>query len=236
MIPVHDTLNAYHFVPISETLKDNLVGKKEFSISILKGHLDTLIKPGMETINVNWEYKGEEFSSICVVNKGGSIVYENLMSNVFTFSFKTSMNIIDHQAFHGKVVALDSYSEPPPTSSIQFYFSDSAYLNSFWGNQVAYAFINIVGTGSIVGGKNSITSYTTSGQHVADAGYSSDAKVSVTSFVPGTNGSFQYNYGVMTSANGGGLTLGYTGSSFTMPAGASSGRCGSGYVTPAMFH
>lgn len=217
-------INNFIIAPISDIeLKHHKI--KESLNKFKKNLLQDYSVSDLLAVQLTWSYNGYNFETICLVSEK-EIVYDDILSNIRIISAEEK-NIVLSQP------RLKSGSES--SSNISYSYSTATYTwSNIFGKTQAEASASITVNGQKINDIKHMTTYSTGGSYWANPGYSADAQMKVTQFSTGSNGSCQYQYGVMVGG-GGGLSLVWDGSGFTLPSGVQ-GRNGSGFINTSMLN
>jgi hypothetical protein len=219
LVPVYLSLNINRFVLLN--IHDRRLDKTSYT-KRKSEIIDTFEGSERKTVRLLWDNNGQQFTSYCVISEERQcIVYDDVLSNIrFVKIDKNIKKTITPRLKNGNENT-NRYTLliPLPAHSI----------TGFFGNTKASAggSLSLKGT-TDENGKKDVTSYNSTCHQTANAGYSAAANITVTAFVSGPNGYIEYSWGVMVGETSS-LTLGWNGSSYSIPGGAS-GMSGSSRI------
>lgn len=176
-----------------------------------KAILESHPKTQFTTIELNWSYNNMLFTTECIVDNTG-VIYDDILSNIIYTEIICSDEV--------KVLHVKTRSE---SSSIKYnYYTNEYVQRNMWNKVAAKAFCSITVKGEFRNGMNMIDSYEKSIVMDSDPGFSAVADVKIISFSRGDHsnggGYCEFECGAMVGSTSN-LTLGWNGSSFTIPGG-----------------
>lgn len=186
LLPVYDSINSFELLPISRLEENGVKWREEQN-----NYLDSICNTEVETVILNWDYKGNTFSTMALVsNQKRGIIYDNIASNIkITETIDIAKTVISDMTPRLK-------SGTEENKNIKSEISKGQRIISFWGGLEASAVSTMTVTGTIVNGQKYVSNYSKHSEIYTDPnyGYSADSKMEVKKLERGISGYVDFIY------------------------------------------